>query len=156
MKSFIKFNLGLIRSPFRVRLWMMLLLAANLAAPLFFLGRSEAQVVLLALVASMVGMILLTGLTGFTRLLGTSHVFWIPVNIWLWSRLNQIPSDDAFGVWIRVLIAINALSLLIDAVDAVRYLAGDREETVKNLSVSETNDVLVEDKLNKELVALGQ
>ena len=136
MKSFIKFNLGLIRSPLRVRLWMLLLLAANLAAPLFFLHRTEAQVVLLALVASMVGMTLLTGLTGFTRLLGMGHVFWSPMTIWLWTRLDQVPSDDAFGVWIRVLIAVNTLSLLIDAVDTVRYLAGDREETVKNLSVS--------------------
>ena len=127
-KSFIKFNLGLIRSPLRVRLWLMLLLAANLAAPLFFLHRTEAQVVLLALVASFGVMTLLTGLTGFTRLLGMGHVFWIPMNIWLWTRLDQIPSDDAFGVWIRVLIAINTLSLLIDAVDVVRYLAGDREE----------------------------
>ena len=136
MKSLIKFNLGLIRSPLRVRLWMLLLLAANLAAPLFFLHSTEAQVVLLALVASIVAMTLLTGLTGFTRLLGTGHVFWIPMNIWLWTRLDQIPSDDTFGVWIRMLIAINTLSLLIDAVDAVRYLAGDRGETVRNLSVS--------------------
>ncbi len=128
MKSFIKFNLGMIRSPLRVRLWLMVLLAANLAAPLFFLHRTEAQVVLLAFVASMGVMILLTGLTGFTRLLGLGHVFWIPMIIWLWTRLDQIPSDDAFGVWIRVMIAVNTLSLLIDAVDVVRYLAGDREE----------------------------
>ena len=73
-------------------------------------------------------MTLLTGLTGFTRLLGIGHVFWIPMIIWLWIRLDQIPSDDAFGVWIRVLIALNTVCLLIDAVDLVRYLAGEREE----------------------------
>ena len=136
MKSFIKFNLGVMRSPLRVRLWMMLGVAANLAAPLFFLDRTEAQVVLLAFVAGFAVMTLLTGLAGFTRLLGMGHVFWIPMIIWFWTRLDQIPSDDAFGVWIRVLIAYNTISLLIDAVDVVRYLAGDREETVKNLSVS--------------------
>ena len=136
MKSFIRFNLGLMRSCLQVRLWLMLLLAANLAAPLFFLHRTEAQVVLLAFVASFGVMTLLTGLTGFTHLLGMGHVFWIPMIIWFWTRLDQIPSDDAFGVWIRVLIAVNMISLLIDAVDVVRYLAGDREETVKNLSVS--------------------
>ncbi len=81
-------------------------------------------------------MTLLTGLTGFTRLLGMSHIFWIPMIIWFWTRLDQIPSDDAFGVWIRVLIAVNMISLLIDAVDVLRYLAGDRAERVKNLSVS--------------------
>ena len=86
MKSFIRFNLGLMRSCLQVRLWLMLLLAANLAAPLFFLHRAEAQVVVLAFVASMVMMIILTGLTGFTRLLGLGHVFWIPMIIWLWPR----------------------------------------------------------------------
>ena len=44
--------------------------------------------------------------------------------IWFWTRLDQIPSDDAFGVWIRVLIAVNMISLLIDAVEVVRYLKG--------------------------------
>ena len=56
--------------------------------------------------------------------------------IWFWTRLDQIPSDDAFGVWIRLLIAVNMISLLIDAIEVVRYLKGEREETVKNLSVS--------------------
>ena len=130
MKSFIKFNQGMMRSPLQVRLWLMLLLAANLVAPLFFLDHPEAQVVLLAFVASIGAMTLLTGLTGFTRLLGMGHVFWIPMIIWLWIRLDQIPSDNSFGVWIRVLIALNTLSLLIDAVDVVCYLAGDREEKV--------------------------
>ena len=131
MQSFIKFNLGLIRSRPQVRLWLLLLLAVNLASPLFFWQRTEAQVVLLALVASMGVMTVLTGFTGFTHLLGLGHIFWIPMNIWLWSRLDQIPAGDAFGVWIRVLIAVNTISLVIDAVDVGRYLTGDREEMAK-------------------------
>ena len=81
-------------------------------------------------------MVLLTGLSGYTRLISMGHVFWIPMIIWFWTRLDQIPSDDAFGVWIRLLIAVNMISLLIDAVKVVRYLKGERAETVKNLSVS--------------------
>ena len=131
MKSFVKFNLGLLRSPLRVRLWLMLLLAANLVAPLFFLERAEAQIVLVALAASMLLMTVLTGLAGFTRLLGAGHIFWVPMIGWLWSRLDQIPADEAFGVWIRTLIALNTLSLLIDAVDVVRYLRGERDPYVE-------------------------
>ena len=56
--------------------------------------------------------------------------------VWLWGGLDQIPADDTFGVWLRVLIVLNSLSLLIDTVDVVRYVAGDREETVEGLSVS--------------------
>ena len=134
MKSFIKFNQGLLKSPLRVRLWLVLLLAANLAAPLFFLDRLEAQAALAALAASMVLMTALTGLTGFTRLLGIDHLPWIPMIAWLWSRLDQIPTDDAFGVWVRVVIALNSFSLVLDTVDVGRYIAGDRDETVGGLS----------------------
>ncbi len=136
MNSFVKFNLGLLRSPLYVRVWMILLLAANLAAPLFFLARVEAQAVLAALAASFAMMVILTGLTGYTRLLGAGHIFWVPLIVWLWTRLDQIPADDAFGVWVRVLIGLNAISLVIDVIDVVRYAAGDREETVKGLPVS--------------------
>ena len=98
MKSFIKFNLGLLKSPLRVRLWLILLVAANLAAPMFFLERAEARVVLAAMAASMALMTILTGQVGFTRLLGAGHVFWVPLIGWLWSRLDQIPANDAFGL----------------------------------------------------------
>ena len=136
MNSFMKFNLGLLRSPLYVRVWLILLLAANLVAPLFFLDRVEAQAVLAALAVSMVAMTVLTGLTGFTRLLGAGHTFWVPLIVWLWTRLDQIPADDPFGVWVRVLIGLNAISLVIDVIDVVRYAAGDREETVKGLPTS--------------------
>ena len=136
MKSFIKFNLGLMRSPLHVRLWLVLLLAANMAAPLFFFGRAEARVVLVALAASMALMTVLTGLTGFTRLLSLGHIFWIPMIVWLWGRLDQIPADDVFGIWIRVMMAINSISLVLDTVEVVRYIAGDREELVEGLPAS--------------------
>ena len=111
----------------------MLLVTANAIIPLFYIQRLEAQVVLGAIMASMLFMTILTGLSGFTRLLGLGHIFWFPLLIFLWLRLGQIPADDFFGVWIRALIAINAASLVIDTVDVVRYIAGDRNETVNGL-----------------------
>ena len=136
MKSFIKFNLGLMRSPLHVRLWLVLLVAANMAAPLFFFHRTEARIVLAALAASMALMTVLTGLTGFTRLLSVGHIFWIPMIGWLWGRLDQIPADDVFGIWIRVLIALNSVSLVLDTIEVVRYIKGDREELVEGLPAS--------------------
>ena len=134
MKGFIKFHEGLLKSPLYVQLWLMLLVSANVVAPMFFLGRLEAKVTLVAIGASMALMTLITSLSGFTRLLGAGHVFWIPLIAWLWGRLGDIPADDAFGLWIRALMALNAVSLVIDAVDVIRYASGDREETVQGLS----------------------
>lgn len=133
MKSFIRFNRGVMGMPFRWQLWLLPLVAVNGVIPLFFLGRLEAQMVLGAMVISIILMTLITGLTGFSRLVGLGHYPWLPLLYFLWIRLDQIPADDFFGIWIRVLMVLNALSLVIDTVDAVRYLAGDREETVQGL-----------------------
>ncbi len=132
-RAFIQFNRGMMQMPVHWQLWLMLLVIANVVAPLFFLGHLEAQLVLAAILASMMLMTALTGLSGFTRLLGLGHVFWIPLLAFLWTRLDQIPANDAFGIWIRLLMVLNAASLVIDASDVIRYVARDREETVKGL-----------------------
>ncbi len=134
MRAFIRFNKGLMKSPIQVQLWLMLLVAFNFVAPLFFLERLEAQVVLGALLASMMLMTVLTGLSGFTRLLGAGHIFWVPLLYFLWTRLGHIPPSDGFGIWVRVVMTLNGISLVIDAIDVVRYIAGEREETVPGLS----------------------
>jgi hypothetical protein len=46
--------------------------------------------------------------------------------IWLVFRLDHIPEGTLFYGWLLTLIAIDTLSLLIDIVDLVRYLRGDR------------------------------
>ncbi len=133
MRAFIKFNKGVMKMPILWQLWLMLLVVVNLIVPLFFLDRLEAQVVVVALLASATLMTILTGVFGFTRLLGLGHIFWFPLLYFLWLRLGQIPADDFFGIWVRALMALNAASLVIDIIDVSRYIAGDREETVKDI-----------------------
>ena len=134
MRAFLKFNIGMMRMPLLVRLWLLVLITANLIVPLFFLGRLEAQVVAATLLVSAALMTALTAVSGFTRLLGVGHVLWIPLLWFLWTRIDQTPADTFFGAWLRIVMALNALSLVIDVVDVVRYIAGDREEVVKGLA----------------------
>jgi len=133
MNAFIKFNKGLMNSSLPVKFWVGLLVIFNMIIPLFFLERLEAQVVLAAIMASMALMTLITATTGFSRLMGLGHIFWIPLLFFLGTQLDQIPPDDGFGVWVRALMVINATSLVIDAVDVFRYLAGERMEIVKGI-----------------------
>ncbi|MCZ6575343.1 MAG: hypothetical protein O6950_02645 [Gammaproteobacteria bacterium] len=133
MRAFIKFNKGVMKMPMHWQVWLMLLVLANMIVPLFFLGRREAQVVIGVFVASAVMQVVLTSVTGFTRLLGLGHILWFPLLYFLWMRLEQNPADDFFGLWIRMVMMLNALSLVIDVVDVVRYIAGDRSETVEAL-----------------------
>ena len=128
MNAFIKFNKGLMSQALPVKLWVGLMVIFNMIIPLFYLDRLEAQVVLAGFVASMVLMTLITAITGFSRLVGLGHIFWVPLLFFLWTHLNQIPPLDVFGFWVRALMVINAASLVIDAVDVFRYLAGEREE----------------------------
>ncbi len=131
MRAFIKFNKGMLKMPVHWQLWLVLLVTANLLIPLFFLARVEARVVVATLAASVTLTTALTGRYGFTRILGLGHVLWIPLLYFLWTRLDTMPANDAFGIWIRALMALNALSLVIDCIDVARYVAGDRAETIK-------------------------
>ena len=130
MGAFIQFNRGVLKSPVGVQLWLIVLMAFNLLVPLFYLSTREAQIVIITFLLSAMLMVVLTGVSGFSRLLGLGHILWLPLIIFLITRLNQIPANDFFGFWIRALIVLNALSLILDTIDVVRYVAGDREETV--------------------------
>ena len=79
MRAFIKFNRGLLKMPLQWQLWLMLLVTANVVAPLFFLHRLEAQVVLGTILASMTLMTVLTARFGFSRIVGLGHIIWVPM-----------------------------------------------------------------------------
>ena len=131
MNSFLRFNRGMLSMPVPWRLWLLVLVALNVVAPMFFLPRVEAVATLGAMLISMGLMTLLTHWSGFSRLLGLGHIAWIPLLIFLWTQLGSAPASDLFGVWIRAVIALDAISLVIDASDVVRWLNGDRGETVE-------------------------
>ncbi len=131
MNSFLRLNRGMLSLPLAWRLWLLVLVALNALAPIFFLPRVEAIATLGAMVVSMGLMTLLTHWSGFSRLLGLGHIAWIPLLIFLWTQLGSAPASDPFGLWIRAVIALDGVSLVIDASDVVRWLTGDRGETVE-------------------------
>ena len=133
MKAFIKFNRGVLKLPLHWQLWLMVLVTANAVVPLFFLQHLEAWVVLVMFLASVSLMTYLTARFGFTRIVGLGHIVWVPMLAFLFTRLGDIPASDAFGIWIRTLFVLNGISLVIDTADAIRYISGDREETVAGL-----------------------
>ncbi len=133
MYAFIKLNKGLFMMPLPWKMWLSLLIAANVFVPLFYFQQLEAQIVLGTMAANMALMTFLTSRFGFTRILGLGHIFWIPLLGFLLTRLGNIPAGDAYSAWLRALLVVNSGSLLIDTVDVIRYLAGDRAETVQGL-----------------------
>ncbi|MCH8031411.1 MAG: hypothetical protein IIB09_06305, partial [Bacteroidetes bacterium] len=45
-------------------------------------------------------------------------------------RIGMFPAAESFGLWLRALLVTNAISLVIDTVDVIRWLRGDRAEMV--------------------------
>lgn len=116
----------ILRGPGWLVAWVGWLIVINTAS-LLHLRRPEGRWVLSAWVANLLFMSILHYANGFNRLLGLSHlVFWTPLLLLLWRRRAELPRSGGFGRWIRALWVTNAVSLLIDTSDVVRYLLGDR------------------------------
>ena len=123
----------------------MSLLMSNMIVPLFFIvDRPEALTVFVAALLSGAIFIVLTAYSGFSRLLGFGHLPWIPLVIYLVTRLHPARAvaasadaslaDSIFLVWMHAVIILDSGSLLLDAANVVRYYAGDRKEMVAGLS----------------------
>jgi len=120
------FGIVLVRFRPVQRLWGAWLVAVN-AACLLFIGRLEAQVTLGAVGVAVLAQALIYQRLRFIRLLGVTHVVWIPMLAWMALRLDALPREEAaFHAWLVVLIATNAVSLAIDAWDATRFILGER------------------------------
>lgn len=110
--------------------WLMLLFVVNMLVPLLFWRRPEAQLALGVMLLNLVLMIVLTAATGFSRLLGLGHFPWFILIALLWPRLAEIGAGSVYGLWLRAVVALNAVSLAIDMTDVARYLRGERGPTV--------------------------
>jgi hypothetical protein len=128
LKAMIEF-MSIMLTRFRLvpRLWLIALAAVNMTS-LYFINTTEARVVFGVF---MISMMIMTGIyyrLGFVRILGLGHVLWIPMAIWLWTRLDQTqPLNSTFKYWMLIVIVMNTISLVMDAVDVVRYIKGDRK-----------------------------
>lgn len=113
---------AILTQPDHLRLWVAWLVVINLAVPLIFIQRAEAWATVVVFVLSAGLMSWLFEAYGFSKLLGLAHlVFWPPLLWWLWTRWYGIDSM-ALRLWILALAASNSASLVIDAVNLVRYI----------------------------------
>ena len=116
----------ILQQPWWLLIWLVWLGFINLAS-LAFWSEVEARWVFGALVGAFLLMMVLYQLNGYNRFLGLGHVvFWTPLMLYLYQRLSNVLGPRLFETWLRVLMATNGLSLVIDYVDVFRYLMGDR------------------------------
>jgi hypothetical protein len=94
-----------------------------------YLPRIEAWVVLGGLgLGAMLQMGIFARL-GFVRLLGVGHVHWFAMVPWLALRLDTI-ADPVMYRWVGAVCVACGISLVIDTIDVLRYLRGERAAAV--------------------------
>lgn len=128
-KVIVDFHRSIFAMPVIWMLWMVLLVTANFLS-LVFIDHPEGWVTLMVFLVSAMTMMFLFRTMGFVRLMGIGHILWVPLVIWLWTRLEMAPEGSWLRVWMLTVIACNTFSLLIDTVDTIRYARGEREPTV--------------------------
>lgn len=125
---------ALLAEPLWLQGWVLLLVVVHLLAIVFVVGREDGarrvRAEPVAILASfLVAAILMEWLFqqyGYVRLLGLAHLLgWTPVYVWVLLRRRRIGLATLHGRWIHAYLLIAGLSLIIDAVDVVRWLLGD-------------------------------
>ncbi len=107
--------------------WLGALIILNGVAPLWFLDHPEAWVAMATFHSGFLVGVVLFKSQGFTRLLGLMHAPWIILLALLWGTMGEVPASEPFGLWMRVVFTLDAVALVFDAKDVIKYLAGDRQ-----------------------------
>lgn len=107
------------------RIWNVWLVGVNLTC-FYFIGHIEAQVVLATTLLAVVVQAIIYGRLGFTRVLGVTHLAWLPMFGWMATRAGDIAAHSDLQTWIIVLAITNAVSFAIDFADVTRFAKGDR------------------------------
>ncbi len=107
------------------RLWCVWLVGVNVAC-LLFITHIEALVVLAVTAIAVAGQTLIYQRIGFTRILGTTHIVWLPMFAWMATRSDTIMAEPGLATWLVLLFVTNMVSIAVDTTDAIRFLCGER------------------------------
>ena len=78
------------------RLWCVWLVGVNVAC-LWFITHIEAQVVLAVTAIAVAGQTLIYQRIGFTRILGATHILWLPMFAWMAMRIDTIMDEPGLA-----------------------------------------------------------
>ncbi len=119
------FGIVFLRFRYVARIWNVWLVGVNVCC-LYFIQHLEAQVVLATTLIAVVVQGVIYNRIGFTRVLGITHVMWVPMFAWMATRLDTITTQPDLANWLAVLLATNLGSMIIDALDVHRFFRGER------------------------------
>lgn len=116
--------------PAWVQWWVAAVLVPVNAAPFFFLETMTGQAGALASIIIVVGNVpLMLAQRGMSRLLSVPHLLaWVPLVTLLAARLLFVDDMSNTETMLAIaLLAVNGVSLILDTIDAWRWLCGQRD-----------------------------
>lgn len=130
--ALVRFMTEAMRTKPHLLAWIIVLTIVNGIAPMWFLTRLEAQVVLATFLLSVCLTAWLAVLYGFTRIVSVGRVLWVPLVVFLLVRANAL-AMDVYGIWVGMVVVLDMIALMVDVRDVMLYVRGDRDEVVKRL-----------------------
>ena len=124
-----------LRFPWHLRLWFFLLACGNLAGTILCPWTVEVySVALVFALCHFVMSYIYQHHGGFTRLIGLGHAPWLILVPWLVTRVLAMDgvNDDSgltLKIWLWVVVLLNSVSLLVDALNVYAYMQGETERT---------------------------
>lgn len=119
---------GISTMPIAWKMWVYWMMFINTVS-IVFLKNKEARWVLAAWIPNGITMTLMADHFGYVRLLGLSHaIWWTPLLVYLFTRRKSFDLKTVFGKWMVALVVTISLSLVVDYIDVIRYVAGDRDD----------------------------
>ena len=102
-------------------------MAVNTASLVFVKNHVPARVVLIVWMLNAPSMMITAEYAGFTRILGLIQViYWTPLAIYLFREIRKIEEKNLYQKWVTILLVTIVGSLIIDYIDVVRYIIGER------------------------------
>ena len=117
----------MLSQPVWVATWIGIMVGIHIAAIPFAFKDWRPRIMVIVMILNAIFMSALFNRYGYTRILGLSHViFWTPLLAYLWKTRNANPDRIRLRRFIRFSMAVIFISLIIDYVDVIRYVLGDR------------------------------
>lgn len=112
--------------PLPIQVWVAWMVAILYVVPLAFFGERVVRSYYVWQLLNAVTNIGMALTFGVVRLMSLPHLlFWIPASIVLFRRRDEA-RGSAMKAWMILALVTMAISLAFDAVDVVRYAAGER------------------------------
>ena len=108
-------------------LWIYWVSAINGMSFFFLLRHISARWIFSAWSGTLIGMMGLYSLVGFTPLLGLIHLtIWTPMLFYLVRGRQDSPSHGLYGFWLRTLVITICFTLLMDSLGLFNYVIGNQ------------------------------